>query len=482
VLGVGRDGPTGPARRASGHVLAEWSGRSPCDNPGSDGPNRGGGDGRDGRGDGGPDPRGSAGRLADREALAVIVSADGVGPIILERLLAAFGGPNEILAVARGRDGAAALRAASRDPGGPGLAMSESASEALAVAARRVEAILAGFRAAGVVPLGIDDPDFPERLRLIELPPRVLFVRGDVTSLGAAAAVAVVGTRRPTDGGRRTASRIGAALARAGALVVSGLAVGIDGAAHAAVVAEGRRTVAVIGGGHGRLFPRSHDRLADAIVDAGGAVISEHSPGTMPSKGTFPRRNRIISGLADAVVVVEAGATSGALLTASWAMQQGRECFFVPGLIDAPQSAGCLAWLRDYGGEARIVAGVPQLLEDLGLMASAAFPAPAPRRLLVPPSRPLRAPSPAARRVELAPREDDIARGLLAGAATADELVAMTGMPIAAVLAGLTALEAAGLAMGAYGRYRPAGFLAIADPGTGGGSTPEAAESADPAA
>ncbi|MCI0584162.1 MAG: DNA-processing protein DprA [Chloroflexi bacterium] len=405
-----------------------------------------------------------------------------MGPIIVERLLAAFGDPNEILAAARGRDGAGALRAASRDEGGPGLAMSESAAEALAVAARRAEAILAGFRAAGVVPLGIDDPDFPERLRLIELPPRVLFVRGDVTSLGAAAAVAVVGTRRPTDAGRRIASRIGAALARAGALVVSGLAVGIDGAAHAAVVAEGRRTVAVIGGGHARLFPRSHDRLADAIVEAGGAVISEHSPGTMPSKGTFPRRNRIISGLADAVVVVEAGATSGALLTASWAMQQGRDCFFVPGAIDAPQSTGCLAWLRDYGGEARIVAGVPQLLEDLGLMASAAFPVPAPRRLLVPPPRPLRAPSPAARRVELAPREDEIARGLLAGAATADELVATTGMPIAAVLAGLTALEAAGLASGAYGRYRPAGFLAIADPGTGHPDPPEAAESADPAA
>jgi DNA processing protein len=480
VLGVGHDGPTGPAGSHSSHRVAERP--EPFDAAGGRGTAR-----HDAAA--APDAaaaalatgdRGSC--LADRDALAVIVSAEGVGPVILERLLAAFGGPNEVLDVARRRNGAAALRAASRDADGPGLSMSEAAAEALAVAARRVDVILEEVRAAGVVALGIDEPTFPERLRRIELPPRVLFVRGDVAALSAEAVVAVVGTRRPTDGGRRTASRIGAALARAGALVVSGLAVGIDGAAHAAVVAEGRRTVAVIGGGHARLFPRSHDRLADAIVDAGGAVISEHSPGTMPSKGTFPRRNRIISGLADAVVVVEAGARSGALLTASWAMEQGRECFFVPGAIDAPQSAGCLAWLRDYAGATRIVAGVPQLLEDLGLMASAAFPEPAPRRLLVPPSRPIRPASRSARRVELSPREDRLARGLLDGAATADELVAITGMPIAAVLAGLTALEVAGLAVGAYGRYRAAGFLAIADPGTAARDPSSAPGAAEPAA
>jgi len=463
MLGVGRDGPMGPSPSGAAHAAAE----------------------RPGRFEGESRPPGKAAsetRLADRDALAVIVSAEGVGPVILERLLAVFGGPNEILDVARRRTGVTDLRAASRDPGGPGNAMAESAGEALAVAARRSDAVLAAIRAAGVAPLAIDDAAFPERLRRIELPPRVLFVRGDAAALNADGSVAVVGTRRPTDGGRRTASRIAAALSRAGALVVSGLAVGIDGAAHAAVVAEGGRTVAVIGGGHARLFPASHDRLADAIVETGGAVISEHAPGTLPTKGTFPRRNRIISGLADAVVVVEAPARSGALLTASWALEQGRECFFVPGAIDAPQSAGCLAWLRDYGGVTRIVAGVPQLLEDLGLLASAAFPADAPRRLLVPPSRPTRTPTSAARRVELSPREDRIARGLLDGGTTADELVAMTGMPIAAVLAGLTALEAAGLAVGGFGRYRVAGFLAVADPRAGSDDPPGIPGAADPAA
>jgi DNA processing protein len=160
-----------------------------------------------------------------------------------------------------------------------------------------------------VVALGIEEPTFPERLRRIELPPRVLFVRGDVAALSAEAAVAVVGTRRPTDGGRRTASRIGAALARAGALVVSGLAVGIDGAAHAAVVAEGRRTVAVIGGGHARLSFR------------GPTTACRRDRGRWRRRDlrARPRRcrrrhlsapERIISGLADAVVVVEAGAAA----------------------------------------------------------------------------------------------------------------------------------------------------------------------------
>jgi len=461
MIGVGHEGPTGP----DGGATDEWV-QAP--RPGVRDAARAA-----------PAAR-PATKLSDIDALAVIVSVDGVGPITLERLLTVFGGAGGILAAARRRRGADDLRAASRDPAGIGNAMAASAAEALAVAARRPDVVLESMRRAGVSGLALDDPRYPDRLRRIELPPRVLFVRGAISSLQAASVVAVVGTRRPTDGGRRTAARIGAALTRADAIVVSGLAVGIDGAAHAAVVAEGGRTVAVIGSGHGQLFPRSHDRLADAIVEGGGAVISEHPPSTLPTRGTFPRRNRIISGLADAVVVVEAPARSGALLTAAWALEQGRECFLVPGAIDSPQSAGCLAWLRDYAGAARIVAGLPQLLEDLGLAASAAFPVPRPGRSMIPPSRPVRGPSAAARRVELSPREDAIARWLISGAATADELVALTKMPIAAVLAGLTALETAGLAVGAYGRYRPAGGLAGAEVATGGdGATGVADEVSD---
>lgn len=403
-------------------------------------------------------------RPADRDALAVLASADGVGPATLERLLATFGGAGEVLRIAIERRGAADLAAALRVDGSRSGRVSRSAIDAIVGAARDAERLLEDMRDLDVHAIVAGDRSYPRRLLTIELPPRVLFVRGSDAALEADVAVAVVGTRRPTDLGRRTASRIGAALSRAGALVVSGLALGIDGAAHASVVEASGTTLAVIGGGHGRLSPVAHDRLAAAIVEHGGAVVSEHAPRTQPSRGTFPRRNRIISGLADAVIVVEAGTRSGALLTAAWAMEQGRECFFVPGSIEAPESAGCLAWLRDFGGVARIVAGVPQLLEDLGLAGSAAFATASgdgsgndadmiAGRGLRPPRHDLLGPSVDAVAMDLPAREAALVRALAAGATTADELAALTGLPIGAVLAGLTVLEGRSIVTGTYGRY-----------------------------
>jgi DNA processing protein len=282
-----------------------------------------------------------------------------------------------------------------------------------------------------------------------------------------------VGTRRPTPAGRRIASRIGGALARAEAIVVSGLAIGIDGAAHAAAVAEESPTVAFIGGGHGRLFPRPHDRLADAIVDGGGAVISEYAPLTEPTKGTFPQRNRLISGSSDAVVVVEAGASSGALITASWALEQGRECFLVPGSIDSPQSAGCNGFLREWRGAAHVVSGIPQLLDDLGLFGGAALPGAMGRRGT--PASPggivisAKVPAPSVRAV-LSGRsaaEQDVAEALVHGAVTVDELIAVTRHTLAEVLRALTRLETNGLVQARHGRYEPLGVLAAASPERG---------------
>ena len=316
------------------------------------------------------------------------------------------------------------------------------------------------IQAAGLVVITIHDQAFPERLRAIALPPHVLFVRGRPGALAAPRAVAVVGTRRPTDGGRRVAAQVAAAIARGGACVVSGLAVGIDGAAHAAVVAEAGITVAVLGGGHARLYPRVHDRLAAAIVEAGGAVISEFAPHVAPTPGMFPRRNRIVSGLAEATVVVEAGARSGALTTAAWALEQGRGCFLVPGSIDAPMSAGCLAFLRECAGEARIVAGIPQLLEDLGLVPGVSAGA---GRGGEEGARARGRPAPPVAEAvvgALDPVEGAVARSLLAGLATVDELVAALDLPVAAVLGAITLLEMRGLVGGAYGRYRPAGPIA----------------------
>ncbi|MEO5919420.1 MAG: DNA-processing protein DprA [Candidatus Limnocylindrales bacterium] len=397
----------------------------------------------------------------DRDALAVIASVHGIGPGTLDRLLEGGQRPSELLRAARRPGGIREIRNAGRSDGIGRSVMSEAVADRLVAAARAPEAVLESMDRAGVHALAFDDRAYPRRLREIALPPRVLFVRGSNDALDPIHSVAVVGTRRPTDGGRRTARRIASALTRAGALVVSGLAIGIDGEAHAAVVAESGPTVAVIGGGHARLAPASHDRLAEAIVAGGGAVISEHAPGTEPTRGTFPRRNRLISGLADAVVVIEAGARSGSLLTAAWALEQGRECFFVPDTIDAPQSAGSLAWLRDYAGVARIVSGVPQLLEDLGLVlnekAISVPDLPSRPAGVTPPALGARLPSIDAQAASLADREGTLLRAIARGAATADELAAVTRLPIGAVLGGLTALESAGLIEGRYGRVQLAG-------------------------
>lgn len=406
----------------------------------------------------------SSGSDADRDALAVLASVDGVGPATLERLLDSIGRASEVLRIAAGPGGSAALAGAVRAGGDGAGRVTKPAMAAIVEAARNADSVLADMRALGVHPVAFESTAYPARLRSIDLPPRVLFVRGSDGALEAASAVAVVGTRRPTDLGRRTAARIGAALARAGALVVSGLALGIDGAAHAAVVEASGITLAVIGGGHGHLAPVAHDRLAAVIVEHGGAVVSEHGPRTEPSRGTFPRRNRIISGLVDAVVVVEAGARSGALLTAAWALEQGRECFIVPGSIEAPESAGCLAWLREFGGVTRVVAGVPQLLEDLGLSGAAAFPRAmdqaagqaalaGARSGLRPPRLPVAGPSVDAVALDLPDREARLVRALAAGATTTDELAAVAGLPIGSVLAGLTVLEGRGIVEMSHGRY-----------------------------
>jgi DNA processing protein len=406
----------------------------------------------------------------DREALTVLVSVDGLGPLTLGRLLDGIGSPSEVLAVAARDGGRRLLIAATTDPFGESRAIPGDVLDALIAAAGKRNSVLRSVRDHGLRVVAPGDFDYPDRLLRIEVPPPALFVRGEASALAGAHAIGIVGTRRPTEMGRRVATRIATAIARAGAVIVSGLAVGIDGAAHAAAVSEDAPTVAFIGGGHARLFPPAHARLAEAIVATGGVIVSEFPPEAEATRGTFPRRNRLISGAADAVVVVEAGARSGALLTASWALEQGRECFLVPGPIDAPMSAGCLGFLRDWPGAARIVAGVPQLLDDLGLAPAAAFPLPA--RADGPSSSATPA-SAAAILASATPAERSVAAALVSGAVIVDELVAVTGLSVPGVLGALTRLEALGLATGRYGRFEPAGSLALEPPAqpkrTGGG-------------
>jgi DNA processing protein len=198
--------------------------------------------------------------------------------------------------------------------------------------------------------------------------------------------------------------------------------------------------VAVLGSGHGRLYPAAHRPLADEIVATGGAVISELAPGVSGTQGTFPRRNRLISGLAGATVVIEAPVRSGALITAAHALEQGRECFLVPGQIGARQSEGCLRFLRENHGQARIVASVADLLDDLGFDVRVR-------------------PASHASVLDLGPTEERLASLVVAGHSSVDRLVAETGLPVATVLSGLTLLEMRGLIAAAYGRYRPIGVL-----------------------
>ena len=392
--------------------------------------------------------------LTEREAWVVITSVEGLGPVGFGALLGHFGSGRAILDVAA-RPGASALfvRAAAE---GPRRIFGESVANLIVKAAAEPETVLGEIEAAGLTVVTLDDEDYPARLRAIEMPPHVLFVEGDVAALNIDRAVAVVGTRRATEAGRRIAARIGAAIAKTGASVVSGLAVGIDGAAQAAVTAVRGRTVAVLGSGHGQLYPRAHTTLARSIIATGGAIVSEMPPHSHPTGGTFPRRNRIISGLADATIVVEAAERSGALITAGWALEQGRECFMVPGSLESPRSRGCLRWLREYADQVRIVAGIPELIEDLALLGNG-----------VGPGRSIR-PSLEAELIELGASARAVAVALVGGSGTLDELVAATGFKPATALGALTLLELRGLAASAYGRYRPAGRLMAEDLATPG--------------
>lgn len=205
-------------------------------------------------------------------------------------------------------------------------------------------------------------PGYPAALDYIADPPAQLWVRG---VLGEEPSVAVVGTRRATRYGMNLAREMGMALARAGWTVVSGLARGIDGAAHRGCVEAGGRGVAVLGCGVDIWYPREHRQLGETLLAGGGAVISEYPPGTHPEPWRFPARNRIISGLSAVVVVVEAAAKGGALITARLAAEQGREVFAVPGDVDRKTSVGTNLLIRDG---ALPVFGAADLVEAASLV------------------------------------------------------------------------------------------------------------------
>ncbi len=219
-------------------------------------------------------------------------------------------------------------------------------------------------RAQGCATLAFTDADYPHNLRELAHMPPVLFVRGELIEADRQT-VAVVGTRYPTHYGRVVAERIGRELAANGVTVVSGLARGADTHAHRGALAAGGRTIAVLGCGLDVYYPPENRRLCDEIAEH-GAVLSEFSFGVGPMPMNFPKRNRIVSGLALVVVAVEAGEKSGVLNTIAWAEEQGRIVYAVPGNITSPQSVGTNRLIQQG---ARLLTTVEQILADLGVVA-----------------------------------------------------------------------------------------------------------------
>jgi DNA processing protein len=204
------------------------------------------------------------------------------------------------------------------------------------------------------------NPAYPPLLAQIPTAPALLYVQGDVASLRAPQ-LAVVGARRPSAPARATAARFAYSLSRAGLVITSGLALGIDAASHEGALAAGGRTVAVLGTGLDQIYPREHRALA-ARIAAQGALVSEFPRGTAPLRANFPRRNRIISALCLGTLVVEAAHHSGSLITARLAAEQGREVFAVPGSIHNPLARGCHALIRSG---AKLVENVGDIFEEI---------------------------------------------------------------------------------------------------------------------
>ena len=285
------------------------------------------------------------------------------------------------------------------------------------------------------------DAEYPALLREIAVPPAVLYYLGDLSALRHNC-VAVVGTRRATAYGRKAARDIAASLARGGATVVSGLARGIDADAHEGALAAGR-TVAVLGSGVKRIYPVEHGGLARRMMESGGCVISECLPWVGPDRHHFPRRNRIISGVSKAVIIVEAGHKSGALITANCALEQNRDVYAVPGSIYSGVSDGCNELLQS--GAAPVTS--PQTVcADLGLA----------------PCRETSTENRQTVRGSLVDETDDPAQRtilaeLSAGALSFDELHhsgALASLTVGELMNALTALELQGVAgRDRHGRY-----------------------------
>ena len=348
--------------------------------------------------------------MTEREAYIALNMMEKVGPVGVRALVAALGSATAIFEADRkdlmqargiGAEGAAAIldQRGSVDWAG-------ETDRAAALGARIVTQL---------------DEEYPKQLLQIHDPPLALYVKGTLESRDRHG-IAVVGTRHPSHYGQETAERFGYQLAKAGLTVISGLAEGVDTRAHHGALKAQGRTLAVIGSGLDTVYPPSNRELAERIAGQ-GAVLAEFPLGRKPDKTTFPIRNRIVSGLSEGVVIVEAGLKSGAMITAHQALEQGRTVFAVPGRIDSHLSQGCHELIRNG---AALVRGVEDVLAEFEfLLPSAAAQAEAPKRPLP----------------QLTEEEAALLQHLDGGETDVDSLIRASGFTAAAVSSMLIALE-----------------------------------------
>lgn len=329
---------------------------------------------------------------SERRAILALSLVADIGPVTHRQLLERF------------RSASRALDAAIA----PGAARGAYAS---------ADDLLSRATAAALELTAVGDAHYPPQLLHLHDPPPVLWSRGDWATLSEPV-VAIVGTRRSTSYGQRVTREIAGALAREGACIASGMALGVDACAHRAALDAGGRTVAVLGTGPDLSYPRAHTALHHEIAQR-GLVLSELPPGAKSDPGSFPRRNRIIAALASLTIVVEAPLLSGALITSKNALELGRDVAAVPGTIDSPQSVGSNLLLRDG---AHVITSVEDALCLVGLN---------PRVRLEPELR--------------GDAETRVWRALERGASSLDELCARTAMPVAECLTAVTSLELRGV-------------------------------------
>ena len=357
------------------------------------------------------------------EACIALNMLPTVGPVRLRKLIEVFHEPQQVLAAKRNQ---------LRKVEGIGHDVADQISSWESIVDLAAE--LKRVREFGAAVITQESPSYPKPLREIHAPPIVLYVWGELQNRDHHA-IGIIGARRTTHYGMESAKKLAYQIAYAGLTIISGLARGIDTAAHQGALAAKGRTIAVIGSGLSKLYPPENQALADKIRNGNGAIVSEFSMEIEPDRQTFPMRNRIISGWSHGVLVVEAGLNSGALITASQALEQGRSVYAVPGHINAPSAMGANRLIQQG---AKLVMSASDILDDL--------------QILLPETKP----SPEAAARPLPPLSDDERRvfdAIDSSETPIDRIAAKSDLPSATVSSTLLRLELKHLVKQLPGKY-----------------------------